>query len=368
MQLLFVILTLLSLDVSTAFSTLQQSNLHHTINQRRSSLFGLSEWRDTDFDLPASQAARPLGAEQGPLPKSVCILPFGFDEVLLQGETKQLRLYEDRFLKLFDDSIENHAGVVAMGLLAESGIIQTVPLCEIESHVRMDGFGIFVTIRCVGRAQLQEITQKEPYLKAICTELSDKLPPNLELPNLLASNIEEMNLWLTSSERRLHQAKQQQQQQQNATESWSGDNSDDQEMQRRITIAKLEDRFYSDATDKEEDDEEEEDDEVESDRLQRFRTAYQVALDTDTQGYQLFNQDTGDRTARELTAISWAAFCTEIVPEQDAMFRVQALDTDNLFDRLKLAVYMLREKKKRLAVQIEKSGLKGSDFDEDVRS
>lgn len=67
---------------------------------------------------------RRLGTEQEGLPRTVNILPFPFDQVLLQGETKQLRLYEDRFLKLFDDTMEKHCGVVAMGLLAENGIIQ----------------------------------------------------------------------------------------------------------------------------------------------------------------------------------------------------------------------------------------------------
>ena len=344
---------------STAFTA---RRILHT-RQSSTWLAGISEWRDLDFDIATSP--RPLGAEQGPLAKSVCILPFGYDEALLQGETKQLRLYEERFLQLFDDAQEHHAGVVAMGLLAESGIIQTVPLCEIESSARMEGFGIFVTIRCVGRAQLIQVTQTEPYLKATCTELSDKLPPNMELPNLLASNIEEVTLWLTSSERRLDQAKQNK-------GTAKDEDGNDSEMLRRINIAKLEDRFYSEPDDdrEEEDDEEDDeddDDDTDADRLKRFRTAYQVAMDTDTQGYQLVNQEVGDRTPQELTAISWAAFCTDNVPEpQDAMFRVQALDTDNLFDRLKLAVFMLRAKKKKLMQQIEKAGLKGSDFDEET--
>ena len=102
---------------------------------------------------------------------------------MLQGETKQLRLYEDRFVQLFNNSMTHHAGVVAMGLLADAGIVQTVPVCELEAYNRMlgDGFGIFVTIRVVGRARVLEIVQQEPYLQAVVTELNDRLPPNLEL-------------------------------------------------------------------------------------------------------------------------------------------------------------------------------------------
>jgi hypothetical protein len=161
-----------------------------------SPLLGISEWRDSIFDYPGSERP-PLGTEFGASVKEICILPFPYDEVLLQGQEKQLRLYEDRFVQLFDHSMEHHSGIVAMGLIAESGIIKTVPLCEIEAYNRMEGFGIFVTIRVVSRAQLLEVTQQDPYLKATCVELSDKIPPNLELPNLVASNIENFMLLLS---------------------------------------------------------------------------------------------------------------------------------------------------------------------------
>lgn len=192
----------------------------------RSCLSGIHEWRDLEFDFPGND--RRLGAETSGPPKSLCLLPFDYREVLLQGETKQLRLYEERFIKLFADVVENHASTLGMGLLAESGIIQTVPLCEIEAYNRMEGFGIFVTIRVVGRAQLLSITQQEPYLKAVCVELSDTLPVNLELPNLVAGNIENFMLLLSSMEHRLSKASEE-----------SPVEDDDSEMQRRIAIAKL---------------------------------------------------------------------------------------------------------------------------------
>jgi len=146
-----------------------------------SALFGIAEWRDTFFDFPGTGDDRRLGTESGGPPKAVNLLPFPYQQVLLQGETKQLRLYEERFVKLFENSMEQHSGVVAMGLLADSGIIQTVPLCELEAFNRIEGFGIFVTIRVVGRAQVLEITQQEPFIQAVVMELADRLPPNLEL-------------------------------------------------------------------------------------------------------------------------------------------------------------------------------------------
>lgn len=103
------------------------------------------------------------------------------------------------------------------------------------------------------------------------------------------------------------------------------------------------------------------------DRKGRFRVAYNIALDTDTQGYCVPKSSDLERTPQELTALSWAAFCTNVLPGEDANFRIQALDSNDLFDRLKLGSHMLREKKNQLREQIKKAGLKfkGEEFDED---
>jgi len=346
-SMILIVVALLVLATSTRGFTFSS----YFSGSSRTSLFGVSEWRDSVFEFPSTTDVRRLEIEAGGAPKEICILPFPYEEALLQGETKQLRLYEERFIELFDYCMENHSGVVSMGLLAESGIIQTVPICEIEAYNRMEGFGIFVTIRVVGRAQLEEITQQEPYLKATCRELTDKIPPNLELPNLVASNIENFMLLLSSMEHRLAEA--------------AGDNDDESEeeteMRRRLQVAKLDDKFYDDLGD-------DEDEEVsELDRRGRFRQAYNVALATDTQGY-VSSSASSERTPQELTALSWAAFCTNVLPEEDAAFRIQALDCEDLFDRLKLASHMLRDKKNKLRQQMEKAGLKfkGEELDEEL--
>jgi hypothetical protein len=178
----------ITLLVGTVLVLLSHQTESFVVSTRRASsrprfveLRGIAEWRDKMFDFPGTGDDRRLGVEQGAPPKEICLLPFPYDEVLLQGETKQLRLYEDRFIQLFDDAMDRHEGCVAMALLSTAGIIQTVPLCEIEAYNRMEGFGIFCTIRVVSRAKLVEITQQEPYIKGVCVELSDSLPPNLEL-------------------------------------------------------------------------------------------------------------------------------------------------------------------------------------------
>jgi len=45
---------------------------------------------------------------------------------------------------------------------------------------------------------------------------------------------------------------------------------------------------------------------------------------------------------------------TEILAEEDANYRIQAMDETKVLDRLKLASFMLREKRDRLRKQIEK--------------
>jgi hypothetical protein len=173
-------------------------------------LSNMAEWRDLEFPADisnhiAADPKRPSSVDVATLmPKSVCVLPFSVQELLLQGQTTQLHLYEERFTKLFDDCIQNHAGIMGMGLvLAEQlggGIIQTMPLCEVETFTKLQGLGIMVTIRAVGRAKLLGLIQEEPYMRAVCTEMTDTLPDNnsMELSNLVATNIESLMLWLTS--------------------------------------------------------------------------------------------------------------------------------------------------------------------------
>ena len=101
------------------------------------------------------------------------------------------------------------------------------------------------------------------------------------------------------------------------------------------------------------------DDDQETDRLSRFHTAYPTALATDTQGYSITATDENStgKTPQELTAISWAAFQADLVPEMNPTHRIQALDTDDLFDRLKLASHMMKQKEAELRQELVKAGI-----------
>ena len=128
--------------------------------------------------------------------------------------------------------------------------------------------------------------------------MNDNLPPNLEIPNILATNIENLINQISDMEKCIAEFEE--------TSSSLSDKqkSDNSEMQRRKLAAKLDDRFYDDLGD------DEEEDVAQLDRSGRFKQAYEVAMSTDTQGYCVSDGSTIDRTPRELAATSWAAFST----------------------------------------------------------
>ena len=108
------------------------------------------------------------------------------------------------------------------------------------------------------------------------------------------------------------------------------------------------------------DDEEEEEDQ---DPYGQFNKAFRQAKASDTQGYMVSEiSSVGQRNAQDLTAVSWSAFCTDGV---DIMARLQALDCDDLFDRLKMGSYMLREQKAELEAKLALSDVQVLEEDED---
>jgi hypothetical protein len=119
-----------------------------------------------------------------------------------------------------------------------------------------------------------------------------------------------------------------------------------------------------DNLEEDDDDDDDEDNDLdeygyEEDRAGKFRIAYKVAKMYDMQGYTVQQSPAeGERSAQDLTALSWAAFSTEDMPdEQDATYRIQALDMTDLFERLKLASFMFKEKKAELKTKLEQVGI-----------
>lgn len=133
------------------------------------------------------------------------ILPFGLTEVLLPGQTRYLHFYEERCVKLGEWSQRENNGVLAMAYSGSSSttLLSVCTLVEIDEYVRMD-LGIGLTVRGVGRVEIEEVTGVEPFFKArvrpyedenedelsaaygVGAEASTKLPSN---PSSLAEKL-----------------------------------------------------------------------------------------------------------------------------------------------------------------------------------
>jgi hypothetical protein len=119
-------------------------------------------------------------------------------------------------------------------------------------------------------------------------------------------------------------------------------------------------------------DENEEGDDM-NDRRSRFFQAFEDAKIADTQGYISQNIDpsktkTTIRSLKDLTAISWAVFCTTDLTqmtEQDEIqhnvFKIQALDHTNVLQRLNLGAAVLRMEKKKLKAKLALAVKQGND-------
>jgi hypothetical protein len=110
------------------------------------------------------------------------------------------------------------------------------------------------------------------------------------------------------------------------------------------------------------------------DRVTQFETAFESAKESDNQGYILQPSTATDnlsssnkndnvlRTPKDLTAISWAAFCTgEPDNIQRQAIQIQALDMTNVIQRLQLASAMLREEQMSLKAKLALAGIKDGD-------
>ena len=291
-----------------------------------------------------------------------------------------------------------------------------------------DGMGngsIFVTIRAVGRCKIisdDGMLQEEPYFKATVCELLDEdlaleglkekgntelsgVSSPIEIASTIANNIENEMVSIANLEHKLKELESKSTSSSTAAvddetrnvEDKTADGKDEV-MNRRLVNAQLENLFMqSDSSTEgvdieteakanndelEEDDDDEEDDELleedvdESkidDRVAQFQKAFEDAKETDTFGYVLQTINVNDkstiRTPKDLTAISWASFCTGQADNiQREVMKIQALDETNVLKRLQLAAAMLREEKKVLRAKLSLAGVQDSSSNEQEES
>merc|ERR1740130_753999 len=123
---------------------------------------------------------------------------------------------------------------------------------------------------------------------------------------------------------------------------------------------KLEAELGLDDDDDDDDDDDYLDDDEDESRKSLFKKSYQVAISSDTQGYTSTNETTEkkdinintSRSIQELTAISWAYLSKEVWEDKSDQellkFRLQALNINNLLDRLILIYKMMLEQRGKL--------------------
>lgn len=347
--LILIVLLFTSYNVTSFILTGSATSIPH---RTRTLLRDLSEWRDLIFEIPLKlQEVTLEDYQEGPL-RQICILPFPLDDTLLIGETKELCLYEERFHKLFEKCTQDHGSIVAMGMMAPpAGILQTMSLCEVESFRVMEGNNgftnksILVTIRVVGRGslvQLEEDDETAEYLKGWVTELWDDTSSekrtfnsnSLRIANELADKLEDDFEAIVRLESKISELEE------NDINSEEG--ISEAAMKIRMIEAEIESMDDEDISDDE--DEESDDDEDIDSRRRRFQESLRVALATDNQGYKFSSQsDSAKRSLKDLTALSWAYFCTEENDTDILSYRLRALEITDICERLKLARAMMSE-------------------------
>ena len=248
-----------------------------------------------------------------------------------------------------------------MGLIAPpGGILQTMPLCEIESFQTMEGdtgfgeFSILATIRVVGRASLIDIhndEEEKEYMTGWCTELGDDTSSDngrsngedvSKIGNNLADDIQDVFNSIALLEEKLAKA----------------DDDDEEDVvlgDAALRRMQLEAELGLDDDDEDddelEDDEEDEDGDDES--LQAiFQKAFQVAKSSDTQGYRIASGDASrskTRSIQDLTALSWAYLSQDLWNTDEILnYRLRALEGEDLCERLKLVLVMMMEHRSKL--------------------
>jgi len=316
--------------------------------------------------------------------REVCILPFPLTDVLLQGETKELCLYEERFHKLFEKATTDHAGIVAMGYIAPpNGMLQGMPLCEIENFRTMEGdtgFGnvsILATIRVVGRATLLDVQPpaegiSEGYMIGWCQESPDdettsqsNPKDNKSIYSELVNECDELFGSIVALKESIQSLEEEKQSK--ALKNSGGET----EVLSEATIRrmKLEAEL---GLDDDEDDDDDDDDYLDDDEVKGPRSALekaiQIAKASDSQGYMVMTSGSDGLgsmvnekwSIQNLTALSWAYLNKDVWGEEDdeestlLQYRLQALNSDDVVERFMLVRKMLKTQKATLRARHDK--------------
>jgi Lon protease-like protein len=114
--------------------------------------------------------ARPRGAV-GASGLALPSFPFPIEELLLPGESKELHLYEPRFLALLEEARAS-GELCAQMIYTDDGLCSLGALLSLESLVRRE-IGVNVVVRAVGRVRFLDVTSAEPFVTALYAPVVD---------------------------------------------------------------------------------------------------------------------------------------------------------------------------------------------------
>jgi hypothetical protein len=137
-------------------------------------LFGINEWRAEKQHSQHDSSSPDL---QQCCECPVWLLPFQVSDLLLLGEKRTIVLNEGRFFDLFQDVVDEEHSIMGMALMGDDYLHPTIVLCEISDYQIDTGFrgriSIQATLESVGRAEMTQLLQMKPVMKATCKELVD---------------------------------------------------------------------------------------------------------------------------------------------------------------------------------------------------
>jgi hypothetical protein len=300
--------------------------------EKSSRLFGISQWRDQALaDLSSSTLTRSSrewsrDRERNEAIRQLPIHLVNSNKVALQGETLYFQFTRDDEVRLFQQAIDCHQGVFGLGFhsMADGIFYDKISLVEIKDYNMMgDEFGIFLTVQVVGCAMILE-TQVHPGGSSSSKDNDSSKQPVMALCSEILNRQERVPLQEASE---MGQALEKL-----IAEVCNAENES------CIIFGEDEDRWarYRDAYHRA----------LESDALGYTYSA----LDNDARGSSLVSDSSssdGEKTPhyswKELNAISWAAFSSSEFLQQEATYRLAALDNDCMTNRLLLATYWLSD-------------------------
>lgn len=153
-----------------------------------SALRGIAEWRSHN------QSNNNPSKDHNP---TIFLLPFSVDQISLPGQSETLVFKQGRFIDLLEQATtEHHNSVIGAAVMGDDKLDGVLSLCEISSYELDAGFRGKVTatvsLRCVGRAQLDELLQVQPVMLGQCHELVDTV-----VRGGATDNEDENDLWGT---------------------------------------------------------------------------------------------------------------------------------------------------------------------------